>query len=115
MRVSGDEFWSIISAAKSIKKISFQWWEITTDSKWSFSDMEEWQIMTINFYRSGLASFSNWTEYPERLENIVYGIWKCSELRNCLEELLMHSWGLTKDQISKIQNKYKLKSILFLA
>ena len=111
INVSKTEFWEFIKSAKNADWIEFSWCNILSDSECNFGDMKESKIQKIIFVWTGHSSYSNWIANPSRFENIIKGISSSQNFANNLKQISIRNWGLKKDWVDKILNKYSLSYI----
>ena len=78
---SSKEFCELVSAAKNVKHLIFCYDLIPLDEEFDFgSDMEGCKIERFYLRYSGGSSYSNWSQNPNRLENLIAAIAKCEPL-----------------------------------
>ena len=111
-KFSSYEFWELVSAAKGVKELHFQYDKILLDESADFGDMEGSNIECLGFYWSGGSNYSNWKEHPIRFENIIAGISKSKGLKGSLKRLYIHSCEITNDKAQEVLNKYELHEVM---
>ena len=59
-KITWSQFWSLVRAAKGVKRLMIQNCNLITDSKWDFGEMFGWKIQTLNLSSCGDKNQSNW-------------------------------------------------------
>ena len=104
-----NEFCSLVKAAKRAKNLVFILCGIYTDSKCEFGEMNNWKVELIDLSYCGSIHFSNWVENQDRLNNILWGINECKNLRISLKRLNISYDCPEENKIteSDIKNKFE--------
>ena len=113
---SSKEFCELVSAAKNVKYLYFFNDLVPLDEEWDFgSDMEECEIEYILLNYSGGSSYSNWSQNPNWLENLIAAIAKCEPLSKSLKYLYIQYCDIAKEKAQEMLNKYKLDGVTLYA
>ncbi|CAI2386811.1 unnamed protein product [Moneuplotes crassus] len=70
------------------------------------------KIKTLNFAKSGQKAKSNWSEHPERLENLIKGLANCEDLKTSLEIIYLTKCGLSETKVKEIQDQNGLGNLV---
>ena len=95
MNISSKEFSTILKAVSHCKCVGFSWCNIESETELNFSNIKEWKIKKLDLESCGALENGNWSQHPERFENIVIGISKWNSLKKSLTHLIIDSWGVS--------------------
>ena len=110
--LSTQDFRGLIIAARNTKKVMFRYCTLAIDSQRDFGDaLQNSKIEKIDFGSSGGKSFSDWTLYPQRFENIISSISSCPSLSASLKILCLNGCGISRDTAQGVLNKFGLNHI----
>ena len=103
MNIGGDEFCSIIKAAKFVSNVGFKRWKILTDDVCDFGEMKGSKITELNLNGSGI--YCNWETNTQRLINIIHGIVSWRSLMSKLTQINLEYYVIDTKVQSMIHNK----------
>ena len=109
LKITGNEFCSLIKAAKAIESFWINWSKIETDIECDFEELQGCKIQDLYLVQCGTGVNSNWTENKERCFNIINGIHKCINLLNSLKNLFLMFAGdkkIINDLGSEIEERF---------
>ena len=110
--LSAKEFCEVISAGKKCPSLCFYYDLIVFDEERNFGkDMNRWKIETLSFTFSGSSIYSDWSQNPQRFENMVSAISKCVPLLKSKKDIRIESCSLSKEKAEEVMNKYNLSGI----
>ena len=113
---SSKEFCELVSVAKNVKRLYFAYDFIPLDKEFDFgSDMKGCKIEQFYLNYSGNSNYSNWSQNPNRLENLIAAIAKCEPLTKSLKRLYIQYCDIAKEKAQEILNKYKLNGVTLYA
>ena len=113
--LSSEEFWEIVSAGKNCSKLWFYSSLIKFDEEWEFGEeIEGWKISSIYFNHSGSSNYSDWSNKPIRLNNLIAAISRCEYLTKSLKEIQISNCDISDITFGEILDRYKLNSIKIL-